>query len=565
MITAIYKKICSVFLITFFLTSLLLCKSQSYSRQNNASQAHLLVGIESQNHPTRQPEFHLRINNNSNSYNSSSYHNRGQSPHIMPISQNEVYEVFQWAHDGNAQCEYLSNAANFADQNFRAYARTLSCYNSFILLVHRKIHSDNSFKKATENVPGFKFSHSLWSKIKSGFHDFINAEADRIKREQETARLQNIQREAKAEEARIAELKRYTLDLSNQSASTSLMRTFEKEHTIIQDNGNQALANRYQQRIEALKTTINSNYKMTDYSKAVKQHPVFTDQYAEVFTYCYGTALDKQLHEELCDTRTSALSITSQHRDNFNVQVIVPIINYYTSLSKVQKEAKHAFTLADFSHRLTQILSHGFALLVHAHGQQLEITQRDLQLEAAAIAKLGSIALKSAKQVVSPEYWKDLAVGTVALNLKIAYELEKIREYDDALALAFVGKTQQWHQKNLELEFDAKAYRNFFDAEMDRIKEMTWEEFAENNLEEGMTFVFGLVGLHAATKFANAVGRTLIIKTADLLASNKLLAEEYLVEVAGLGKLALEAEVETAAELATLAEQSGEKLALDLF
>jgi hypothetical protein len=54
----------------------------------------------------------------------------------------------------------------------------------------------------------------------------------------------------------------------------------------------------------------------------------------------------------------------------------------------------------------------------------------------------------------------------------------------------------------------------------------------------------------------------LIIKTADLLASNKLLAEEYVVDVAGLGKLALEAEIETADELAALAEKSGEKLAL---
>jgi hypothetical protein len=388
MITAIYKKIYLIFLITIFFSALLFCKAAK-----RTSEAHLLVGPLSQNHSTTQGEFGFRSHNNSNSYRNipSSYNNR-QSQHIMPLSSNEFNEVFQWTYDGNAQYEYLGNAANFADKNFQAYARTLSCYNGFILLVHRKIHSDNSFKKATENVPGFEFSFSFWGKTKSGFHDFINAEADRIKQEQENARLQN----ARAEEARIAELRRCALSVNNQATSTSLLNRFESEYKLVP---NQGLKQRYQQRIEALRATINSNYKMYDYSKTVKQPSAFTDQHAEVFTLCYGTALDKQLHEELCDTRTTAQQVIMQHPNNFHGQVTVPMINYYTALAKVQKNAEIAFRLAGYSELVTQIIVYGIPKAT----------------KSTAIG-LG----KAAKNVLDPLRWKNMAVGSVKLFLMIA-------------------------------------------------------------------------------------------------------------------------------------------------
>src|SRR3989304_6744409 len=183
------KKFYFIFLATVFFASSLFGKPENYNYPICA----INLGLSNPNHTkfnndsiingsTIHDKFGIR--SGGNSFNRPhSYHGSGQYLYEVLTTQAEFKKIFQQAFDGAAQQEYLCNVNNFAFDDFRNYARTLPCYNDFMLQLQEKIKGDKSFRKATEIVPGFKHSFSVWSEVKSGFHDFVNTEALKIKKD----------------------------------------------------------------------------------------------------------------------------------------------------------------------------------------------------------------------------------------------------------------------------------------------------------------------------------------------------------------------------------------------
>ena len=287
---------------------------------------------------------------------SSSYHSPARGVGLVAISPADFNVIFQKAPH---EYEILGNLESLADQKFRVYARSLHCYEDFMLWLQKRISGDKDFR-----VPGFKHSFSTFGKTKSEFHDFVNGEANRITRER--AKREPLKQE---EAERAAELKRQRekqprLSITDYASFEALNASFIESH----DNTNQDLATRSQQRSDALKKTIANSGTCFDYSAQVS-HPTFTDPYADVFNNCYGTALDKQLHEELCATRTTIMELQSRHPHLIQVQTISPVIYHFTALAKEQTNPDVAFNLSDFCHHLTQAAQgFGHAAKIFARG-----------------------------------------------------------------------------------------------------------------------------------------------------------------------------------------------------
>ena len=114
-------------------------------------------------------------------------------------------------------------------------------------------------------------------------------------------------------------------------------------------------ARHYKKRLDAVNQTLKSGYKF-DYSSQV-QHPKFSDSYADAFKNCYGTYLDKQLHEELCNTRIIIMKLQENYADNLHVRAFAPFVYQATGLAKQERNINKAFNLSDFSYDLAQIVS----------------------------------------------------------------------------------------------------------------------------------------------------------------------------------------------------------------
>ncbi len=189
------------------------------------------------------------------------------------------------------------------------------------------------------------------------------AEEAEVKRQAELKRQQNEIRQA--ETRRQEELKKQEAEVKHQEElrphlvvnNHRVLEYFAEEcsrkYTEAQTTGDQVLANRYQQRANAIKATVEQNGKQFDYSN-INKHPPFTDQFTEVFNHCYGSTLDKQLHEELCDTRTTMMQLQSSYPELIQVKTISPVVNHFTALAKEQTNSYVAFNLSDFCYHLTK-------------------------------------------------------------------------------------------------------------------------------------------------------------------------------------------------------------------
>ncbi len=94
--------------------------------------------------------------------------------------------------------------------------------------------------------------------------------------------------------------------------------------------------------------------------------PKLDNTSAKVFSNCYGTALDKQLHEELCDTRITMMDLQSSYADNLQVRAFAPLIYQATAQAKTEQNIEKAFNLSDFSYDLVRIVAGGVRLMVLA-------------------------------------------------------------------------------------------------------------------------------------------------------------------------------------------------------
>jgi len=235
--------------------------------------------------------------------------------------------------------------------NYRDYICSLPGYDDFIQELNYKLEHDHSFRKSLRYLYGFDGKY--------GFKDFVRWEAQRIRDKQveqvkqETYRQELLHKQYLEEKRIKREAQEYALQLENVQELDALSARFAGQQKQGQHFCDQELLERYAQRICALNETIKNNGQLFDYSKKVA-HFNFTDPYRYVFKHCCGTVLDKQLHRELCDTRTRATKFLSYHNENFQIHDLCAIVNYFTALAKEERNPIIAFNLSDFSYYLVQ-------------------------------------------------------------------------------------------------------------------------------------------------------------------------------------------------------------------
>ena len=276
----------------------------------------LLAPPQSYHHtPQQNTTDHCGIRANFSQYSSD---HRSNAVSYISMSPNDTKIIFQ---NKQNEHEILSNLSRFSNKEFCDYARTLDSYEDFMLWLHEKIKQNKNFK-----VPGFHHSSSIFGKTKSAFHDFVRDEVAAINRNKESRAVALQALKAKPR-----------LHVNNE-----IVLVFD------------AISRQSQQRNAALQQTIARKGSCFDYSLHVSKH-IFVDEHAQIFNHCYGTELDKQLHQELCQSRTMMMSLESQYPNIIQVKAITPIVFHYTALAKVHNNPEIAFHLSDFCHHLTNI------------------------------------------------------------------------------------------------------------------------------------------------------------------------------------------------------------------
>ena len=71
-------------------------------------------------------------------------------------------------------------------------------------------------------------------------------------------------------------------------------------------------------------------------------------EHKELFEFRYGTALDRQLHQELCRSRKIAFDLQTTYAGFENVEQIYGAVNHFSALSKAQTDARVAYNLSSF-------------------------------------------------------------------------------------------------------------------------------------------------------------------------------------------------------------------------
>ncbi|KKQ49560.1 MAG: hypothetical protein US69_C0004G0044, partial [candidate division TM6 bacterium GW2011_GWF2_38_10] len=288
--------------------------------------------------------------------------------------------------------DLFKNYHLFASENYMNYIRSRPGYDDFILYLYKNILENKKLRKSIRRVSGFK---------KHGFQQLIEKENQRITNKRteflqqllerqkqaealEAQRLERKKREEEEELKRIAEVKKQEEEEKKRKAegrvnlavndNPHLLNLAEEYVQCCSDSkasGDCLLVERYQQRAEAIKTTIKQEKKCFDYSNLIC-HEAFVDEYADIFTHCYGTALDQQLHFELCSTRASMQALAEKQNLFLPIKNMEPLVNHFSALAKIQNDPKVAFCLADACHylftasqaldRMTEIVQKGLVL-----------------------------------------------------------------------------------------------------------------------------------------------------------------------------------------------------------
>lgn len=344
---------------------------------------------------------------------------------------------------------------------FSAYVgsmRNQPGYQDFIVELYNKIHSDYYFRKSLEYMPGFKG--------RTGFLDFIGDENKKIdeqrverekvchferaarerkeKQESEKKRQEELKKQQQ-EEAKRNEYKQYRLQ-AGQDELDCLVKKYQQKVNAYNYLGARELLCRYRKRVEVLREANIKVEQAHDYSSEIKYYQPFNDHYGEVFNYRYGTSLDKQLHEELCQTRSRILELSAKSFDNFHVRITVPMMSYYTALAKVQKSPTVAFNLADFADELTRVIARGIVVAGNAIATAGSSVVQIAETIDKANAAIESGLVQAAKTTLNPEHWKDMLRGVMDFWVYVSHESLKEERREQAMwAAALTGNTKHWH------------------------------------------------------------------------------------------------------------------------
>ena len=266
----------------------------------------------------------------------------------------------------------------YAFDNFRTFIRTLPNYNSFILALSNRIKNDKKFRKQLSKIYAFN-------------QNFIHEQAKIIRKAQ-----------------KISTQKDDILDIRNSHIFKYLIDQYNSKIQTISDN---TTKQHLQSRIRAIECTKSQNNKCFNYKSHVPALS-FSDQYSDAFNNTFGTALDYQLHKELCNIRNTIHILEVQFPHNNHVNVIAPIIHDCAAQAKKEKQIKKAFELADFCHAITNILSKGIEIL------------------SASTSAIGKGAYSGTKQFISIEHWQEMTIEAMQLGLLFINEVGHLTSLD---------------------------------------------------------------------------------------------------------------------------------------
>ena len=454
-------------------------------------------------HLSNHLSYSMRATEPGYSNNKSSHNkNNNYNPYIAYMSVSDFEQVFRTISN---QYEILSSYQLYAYPNFCTFARTLSCYKEFILSLQENIKNDAGIKAHTACIPGFEYSFS-WGKEKSGFHDFVNKEANNIRNNQTITQAQ----------------KHGPLYINNTHKIDLLLTKWSQVH----NTNDISINKRLTERINAINTTRSQHGKCFDYSSHTT-HINSNNPDAKIFQNRYGTHLDCQLHTELCQTRNTMRNLERTYCHNHYVEILAPVVYRYTAQAKNEKCPIIAFELSDFCHTITQVLSHGMHVLYDAS------------------SAIGKGAWKSTKDFASIEHWKNMATGAVQLGLLFADAVGQ----EDALHYAIVLEATSDNSQAvvtaakkycLDTQKQKDAINLCAQATYKKIQSMSWQKILENGTEIGTSMILDTLAFNAINGFSSTAGNLVIKQLNGALESGVLLTEQYAVEVAGFGKLIIE-------------------------
>jgi len=365
----------------------------------------------------------------------------------------------------------------FSLPNFRVYAQTLGSYNQFILVLDTKIKQDKHFKKQTAFVPGFDYKFGLWSE-KSGFHDFIAAQASEIKKKQSEKKIT---------------LPKGALHVTNPVV-----------HQLTQEwSGRKRYAydtTRLDQRLDAL-------FKV----KATQ-----------------GTQLDDQLNKELSESRKSMYSLERTFSQDNHVQALSPLVHSCAQQALKESNAVVAFGLSDFCFMITDVLQHGMNVLYDA---SYTVTKgackgvstftsiehwKDMATGALHMSLLCADAMVIQDAQLYYAALSDLIVpeSQVMMHLKSSQRLHTHEQIKKALEAICITR--------------------------ETLEAMSWQECIENSSKIATTMILDALVFHAVGQCAQITSNTFMRELSKVTESGQLFSKEYAVEVAGFGKLIVE-------------------------
>lgn len=385
------------------------------------------------------------------------------------------------------QTNILSQYEYYRFPNFIAAARSsLRIYDAFMLALQRKIDTDESFRRAIASTPGFECS--WWSGSK--FLDLIRNETDTIIKNRCARHGCLDVRDKKCIKKLAAERKQKNRDISSKDPDKR----------------------RLKRRLKVLEEVLNKRGdKLIDYSWTVKQRPAFADPYANVFDHQCGTILDKELHEDLCDTRVMMLYLQEEYQSNPVVQSYAPIINRMTALAKLEKDVEKAFSLADFSYDVVSIVS--------------------------------SCLTKAAKATLDPRTYVDATIGVLQLGVFLAQGGEPMDDFDIATQAAMFPEdkdtlfkvSDEYHERCKD---QAQAAQETYVRLKEEFNAMTWQEKATvvGDVVAPLVLAWGIPRIAALA--GSASGCRLVSNLAKVMKSAQ--AEEALAGIGAVEKIAVQ-------------------------